>query len=73
MKNYNVKRYIKVLSGKIVDTSLLLPHVECYLTEDSKLYVESIDGIETYLGKIVSETNNLEDLVNDVDQCQQIK
>jgi hypothetical protein len=62
MLRYSLKRYIEVLNGKVIDTTLLLPHVECYYVNDGKLYVEHTDGTNFYLGKIVKETNDLVDL-----------
>lgn len=62
MKRFNLKRYVKVLNSKIVDTTLLLPHVECYFIEDDKLFVENIDGSDYYLGKVVIESDNIDDL-----------
>lgn len=59
---YNLKHFIKVKSGKVVDTTLLLPHTECYFVKGDELYMESIDGNNLYLGKIVVETNDLGDL-----------
>lgn len=59
---YYLNRYIRVLNGKIIDTTLLLPHVECYFITDNKLYVEYIDGTYTYLGQVVVETNDLSKL-----------
>ena len=60
---YNLKHFIKVKSGKVVDTTLLLPHTECYFVKGDELYMESIDGNNLYLGKIIIETNDLSDLV----------
>ena len=62
LKNFNLKRFIKVKNSKVIDTSLLLPHVECYFENDGKLYVEQIDGSEIYLGHIVKQSNLLKDL-----------
>ena len=59
---YNLKRFIKVKSGKVVDTTLLLPHTECYFVKGDELYMESTEGSNLYLGKVVVETNNLSDL-----------
>ena len=59
---YKLKHFIKVKSGKVVDTTLLLPHTECYFVKGDELYMESIDGSNLYLGKIVVETNDLGDL-----------
>lgn len=59
---YNLKHFIKVKSGKVVDTTLLLPHTECYFVKGDELYMESLDGNNLYLGKIVVETNDLGDL-----------
>lgn len=58
-----MKRFIKVKNGKVVDTSLLLQHVECYDTdidEDGvkRLFVEQIDGSRYYLGIVVSESDD---------------
>ena len=63
MIRYSLKRYVEVLNGKVIDTTLLLPHVECYYVEDEKLYVEHTDGSSFYLGKVVRETNELAELV----------
>ncbi len=65
MQRFSLKRYVEVLNGKIVDTTLLLPHVECYYIEDEKLYVEHIDGSTCYLGKVIRETNNLSELASE--------
>ena len=65
-QRFTLKRYIKVLNGKIIDTTLLMPHVECYYVEEekdcNKLYVEDIYGNACYLGKIVAETNEMSEL-----------
>ena len=58
-----LKRFVKVKNGKVIDTMLLLPHVECYLKEDEKLYCEQIDGSLIYLGIIVKEADTLEGLL----------
>lgn len=62
MIRYSLKRYVEVLNGKVIDTTLLLPHVECYYIEDNKLYVEHTDGTTFYLGKVARETDNLAEL-----------
>lgn len=62
MIRYSLKRYVEVLNGKVIDTTLLLPHVECYFIEDEKLYVEHTDGSTFYLGKVMRETNDLSEL-----------
>ena len=64
---FSLKRYVEVLNGKVIDTTLLLPHVECYYIEDDKLYVEHIDGTTFYLGKVVRETNDLVDLTKPIE------
>ena len=64
MQRFSLKRYVEVLNGKIVDTTLLLPHVECYYIEDDKLYVEHTDGTTFYLGKVIRETNELSELTS---------
>lgn len=66
-RRYTLKRYIQVLNRKIVDTTLLLPHVETYYVKDSKLFVETVDGNEYYLGLIVRESDNLDDLCGDLE------
>lgn len=71
MIRYSLKRYIEVLNGKVVDTTLLLPHVECYYVEDEKLYVEHIDGTTFYLGKIMRESNELSDLTSPLEFAKQ--
>jgi len=58
-----MKRFVKVKNGKVIDTSLLLQHVECYeidTDEDgvSRLFVEQIDGSRYYLGTVVSESDD---------------
>ena len=62
MIRYSLKRYVEVLNGKVIDTTLLLPHVECYFIEAEKLYVEHTDGSTFYLGKVMRETNDLSEL-----------
>lgn len=67
MQRFTLKRYVKVLNGKVIDTTLLLPHVECYFIEEEvtgehKLFVEHTDGTEFYLGKVVLETNEISEL-----------
>ena len=60
-----VNRYIKVSDRgfeKVIDTKLMIPHVECYLIEDNKLYSESIDGIIYCLGEIVKQSDSIEDV-----------
>lgn len=63
------KRFIKVKNGKIIDTSLLLPHVECYHVRFNadrgvnELFVEQIDGTEYYLGVVVDQANEHHELV----------
>ena len=61
----STKRFVKVKSGKVIDTTLLLPHVECYQKDkENKLYVEyTMDGSTQYLGTIVAEANTIEELV----------
>ena len=62
MKRYNIKRYFMVKNGKVFDTSYLFPHVECYYVEDDKLYSETIDGTDIYMGVIVCESDSLKDI-----------
>lgn len=58
-------KYIKILdtSGeKLVDTSILIPHLECYLIKDNQLYFESTDGIEYFLGNVLDTYDTLEQI-----------
>lgn len=59
-----MKRFVQVKNSKVVDTMLLIPHVECYLEKDGRLYVEYILGDLVDLGKIIKEADTLEELVN---------
>jgi hypothetical protein len=59
-----MKRFVQVKNSKVVDTMLLIPHVECYLKQDGRLFVEYILGDIVDLGKIVKEADTLEELVN---------
>ena len=61
----STKRFVKVKSGKIIDVTLLLPHVECYQKDyANRLYVEyTLDGSTQYLGTIVAEGDTIEELV----------
>ena len=46
-------RLIKLISGEIFDTSILLPHTECYIIKDNCLYAEYIyDGRLILIGEI---------------------
>ena len=62
----STKRFVKVKSGKVIDVTLLLPHVECYVKdEENRLYVEyTMDGSTQYLGTIVAEADTIEELVS---------
>lgn len=53
-KNYNVPKYVKLNTGKVIDTSQPFPHVECYFIINDELWAEEISGREYFLGKIVS-------------------
>lgn len=60
-----IDKYIKVRDNgfeKVIDTKLMIPHVECYLIEDNKLYSESIDGIIYCLGDIIKQGNSIEEV-----------
>ena len=59
-----MKRFVQVKNSKVIDTMLLIPHVECYLEENGRLYVEYILGDIVDLGKIVKQADSLEELVN---------
>ena len=71
MIRYSLKRYVEVLNGKVIDTTLLLPHVECYYIDDNKLFVEHTDGTNFYLGKVVRETNDLVELTAPLEFSEQ--
>ena len=59
-----MKRFVQVKNSKVIDTMLLIPHVECYLNLDGRLVVEYISGDLYDLGKIVKEADTLEELVS---------
>lgn len=50
-----MSQYFILDTGKIIDTGVLLPHVECYLVMSGNLVIEYIDGYQSCLGKIVGE------------------
>lgn len=68
-RRFNLKRYIQVKNSKVIDTSLVLPHMECYFIEENddnnihKLFIETVLGEECYLGEIIRETDDLKDCV----------
>ena len=53
-----------VKNGKVFDTTFLFPHVECYFVDGDELWYESIDGNDSYLGKIIAAANDLSELDN---------
>ena len=48
-----MQKIIKLVTGELFDTSVLLPHTECYHIIDNKLYGENIyDGKLILIGEI---------------------
>ena len=46
-------KLITLTTGEIFDTTVLLPHVECYIIKENKLYAEYIyDGTLILIGEI---------------------
>ena len=58
--SFDLKRFIELTNGKIIDTELLMPHCECYFKLNNDLYVESIDGNQYKLGEIRAELDFVE-------------
>ena len=50
-----MKQFVMLDNDKIVDTTEFLPHLEGYLVINGCLYMESIDGVQYCLGKIIGE------------------
>lgn len=61
MEKYT-KRFVQVKNSKVVDTMLLIPHVECYVEIDGRLICEYIDGTQVDLGLIVKQADTLKEL-----------
>ena len=59
MTTFNVKRYYVLANNRLVDTSVILPHTECYLEKDGSLFAEQLDGSEVNLGKIVESGDSI--------------
>lgn len=60
-------RYIQTDNG-IIDTSIKNnPHVECFHIKNGMLYVEEISGREYSLGKVISSSNERDDLVEKIE------
>ena len=57
-----MKRYIKTDKYKCIDTHKLVPHMECYIIKDNKLYVEQISGHIFDLGTIIIMKDNNENM-----------
>lgn len=62
MKRYALARYILLDNDKVIDTTKIYPHTECYLECSGYLYVEFLDGTEHSLGKIIVESDSIEDI-----------
>lgn len=64
MASYNLKKFIMLEDGSIIDTTLtfLQPHIECYLKRNDCLYIEYLNGSELCIGHIISEANTREGL-----------
>lgn len=64
-----ISKYIKIKDKydcvKVIDTTILIPHMECYLVENNNLFSESIDGIVSFLGTIISEGNTVTNMFDE--------
>ena len=59
-------RYIQTDSG-VIDTDIRNnPHVECFHIKDNILYAEEISGREYSLGKVISSSDERDDLVEKI-------
>lgn len=52
MKIFDLPKMVSLKSGEEFNTDVLMPHVECYFIEDNKLYAESIDGYDIFIGEM---------------------
>ena len=50
-----------IQDNKLIDTSVLIPHLECYFIKDTCLFVEHTDGSYTNLGKIIKQFDDFPD------------
>lgn len=53
-------RFIKTERYECIDTSIIIPHHECYLEEYGCLISEQINGSKINLGEIKCSCNNYE-------------
>lgn len=60
-----MKRYVITDMSGVIDTRILIPHLECYIEHSGKLYAEQISGHMLDLGKIVAAVDSLDDLDDD--------
>ena len=63
-----IPKYVKIRDNginKVIDTSLLIPHLECYLIEENKLYCENIDGTVYLLGDIIETSDVISNMFDD--------
>lgn len=63
-----IPKYIKIIdrgNTKVIDTSHLIPHLECYLIDDNKLYCENIDGTVYFLGDIIEMSDVISNMFDD--------
>ena len=64
MQKFDVKRYYRLSNNKIVDTSVILPHTECYFEKGGSLFAEQLDGSEVNLGKIIESGDSIKTNIN---------
>lgn len=67
-----MKRYVITDTSGVVDTKLLIPHLECYVEQFGRLYAEQISGYMIDLGRIIAETDSVEDLDYDIYKIKSI-
>ena len=67
-----MKRYVITDASGVVDTSILIPHLECYVEQFGRLYAEQISGYMIDLGRIIAETESIENLDYDIYKIKSI-
>lgn len=66
-----IPKYVKIKDRsieKVIDTSYLIPHMECYLIEENKLYCENIDGTVYFLGDIIETGDVISNMFDDEEE-----
>lgn len=61
-----MKRYVITDTSGVVDTKVLIPHLECYVEQFGRLYAEQISGYMIDLGRIIAATDSLEGVDYDI-------